>query len=290
MIYLIIAIICGASLAVCFKLFRKLGIDSMQGAFINYITAIAVSLLMSGSGAESLAESIKSSLNASWTWLAVIEGLLFMGGILVLAASTQRSGVALTNVSARASMVMPIVASYLVYRDSSPNWFAIAMIVIAMYLIFGNPGQKTQKRNFKDSLLPLSVFFVYGICDFLLKVLKKEIGVSGNQGNVMLFIFSAAALFCMAAYLIRGNFKEHPFSWKAIPGGIILGLFNSGCTAFMLKALGEMDSALFFSLYNVGIVFSSLLVGTLFFKEKIRPVQYAGVFVASLAIVILFVK
>jgi len=286
MVYLILAVLCGASLAVCFKIFRKIGIDTYQGVFVNYLTAITVSLVMSGNGTESLGDSIRTAVQAPWAWLAIIEGLFFMGGILVLAASTQRSGVAVTNVSARASMAIPVAACYFMYHETAPNWLGIALVFVAMYLIFGNIGGKQEKYSFKDSLLPVAVFLTYGVCDLLLKVLKAQ---AGKEGNIMLFIFSTAALFCVVAYLIRGHYSEHPFSWKAIPGGVILGLFNSFCTALMLKALGVMDASLFYPLYNVGVVLISLLVGVLFFKESLRPVQIGGIVLAGAAIVLLVV-
>lgn len=289
MIYLILAVLCGASLSVCFKIFRKIGIDTFQGVFVNYLTAIAVSLVLSGSGAASLGESIRSAIAAPWAWMALVEGLFFMGGILVLAASTQHSGVAVTNVSARASMAFPVVASYLVFHEQAPSWLAIIVILAAMYMIFGNIGVKGEKPQLRDSLLPVAVFLTYGICDFLLKVLKAKVGADGNQGNIMLFIFSAAAMFCIVAYLVRGNFREHPFNWKAIPGGIILGLFNSFCTALMLKALGVMDAVVFYPLYNVGVVFLSLMIGILFFGEKLRRVQAGGIVLAVAGIVMLLV-
>lgn len=287
MVYLILAVLCGASLSVCFKIFRKIGIDTYQGVFVNYLTAIVVSLIMSGNGAESLGESIQAAIRAPWAWLAMIEGLFFMGGILVLAASTQRSGVAVTNVSARASLAIPVIACYFAFNEQAPNWLAIILILLAMYLIFGNIGVRKEKFDIKDSLLPVAVFLTYGVCDFLLKYLKAQIGTDGNQGNIMLFIFSTAALYCIAAYIFRGHYSEHPFNWKAIPGGIILGLFNSFCTALMLKALGLMDASLFYPLYNVGVVFLSLLIGVLFFKEKLRAIQIGGIVLASAAIVLL---
>lgn len=298
MVYLILAVLCGASLSVCFKLFRRIGIDTYQGVFINYLTAIGVSLLMNGSAAESIGAGIRTAAQAPWAWLAIVEGLFFMGGIIVLAASTQRSGVAVTNVSARASLAFTVVACYLAFGEQAPNWLGIIMVLVAMYLIFGNVGTDHGKGSMDDgtmdggpsgSLMPVAVFLTYGTCDFLLKYLKYIAGAGDNQAGIMLLIFSAAAVFCVLVYLIRGHYSEHPFSWKAIPGGMVLGLLNSFCTAFMLKALDVMDSVVFYPLYNVGVVFISLLVGVLFFKESLRPVQVGGIMLAAAGIVLLVI-
>lgn len=287
MVFLFIAIIFGTSLSICFKVFKKIGLDSLQGIFINYLTAIAVSLLMSGSGAASLGHAISSAIAAPWVWLAVFEGVLFMCGILVLAVSTQKSGIAVTNVAARASLVLPVVASWLVFHEGQPKWAVLALLLVAMVLIFGNIG-KGEKMSAQSLALPLLVFLVYGACDFFLKVLKSKLG-DGNEGNIMLFIFSTAALCCLVAYLLRGHFKEHPLDWRALPGGIVLGLFNSGCTALMMKALGRMEAVVFFPIYNAGVVCLSLFAGVVLFKEKLSAVQLCGIALAMVSIVLFII-
>lgn len=284
MIYLLAAIVCGAFISISFKLFRKFGIDSLQGIFVNYITAMAVSVALSGQGVN-MGAIFGTAFSSSWLWLAIVEGFFFMGGIVVMSVSTQRSGLAITNVAGRASMIIPVVASWLVYRQGSPRWLLIAIIICSMILIFSKSADK-QKLRAADIVPPLGVFFFFGICDFLLKVLKSRLGDT-PEGNAMLFIFSTAALFCLLAYLLRGHYREHPLDWKAIPGGIFLGLMNSGCTALMMKALGVMDAAVFFPCYNVGVVLVTLLTGIFAFREKLRGIQFAGIATALAAMVLL---
>lgn len=284
MLYLLAAILCGAFISISFKLFRKFGIDSLQGIFVNYLTAMAVSIALSGQGVD-LGAIFGTAVSSSWLWLAIIEGFFFMGGILVMAVSTQRTGLAVTNVAARASMIIPVIASYLAYRQGQPRWLLIAVIIASMVMIFGSSSDRKDLKA-RDIIPPLGVFLFFGICDFLLKVLKTMLGDS-PEGNAMLFIFSTAALFCLVAYLVRGHFREHPLNWKAIPGGLFLGLVNSGCTAFMMKALGVMDSAVFYPSYNVGVVLVTLLTGIFVFREKLRGVQFAGIAVALVAMVLL---
>lgn len=285
MIYLFSAILCGAAVSICFKLFKKAGIDSLQGIFVNYITAIIVSLMLSGDGLREMAGAIGSALQSSWLGMAMFVGLLFMGGIVVLAASTQRSGLAVTNVAARASMIIPVVASYFVFGEEKPKWAVIGLTLLAMLLIFGNFGEK-KKFSLKNSLLPLCVFVMFGICDFMLKLTKSRLNGS-PEGGAMLFIFGTAAVFCLLSYLLRGNFSQHPFNWKAIPGGVLLGLVNSGCTVLMMKGLGVMDAVLFFPAYNIGIVCITILVGVSVFREKLNIIQIAGIILAIISIILL---
>lgn len=285
MLFLIFAVLCGASLSFCFKIFKKMGIDSLQCIFFNYLTAIAVSIFLNGADPASIAKTVHIANEENWLLLAIIEGFFFMGGFLVMAASTHRAGVAITNVSARASMVIPVVASYLIYKEAAPSWFALVLMLVAMVMIFGQAGSGG-KLSWRDWILPVGVMLEYGICDFLLKVLRAGASAEG-QGGIMLFIFTTAAISCGVCYLIRGNFRDHGFSWKSVPGGILLGLLNSGCTALMLKALGQMDAVLFYPLYNAGVVFLSLVAGIIFFKEKLRGIQIGGILLATLSIVLM---
>ncbi len=287
MLYLFLAVLCGTLLSVCFKIFRILGIDSLQGIFVNYLTAIAVSLLLSGEGFSGMGRAVAGAISAPWLPLAVLEGALFMGGILVLAISTQKSGIAVTNVAARASLILPVAASWAVYREGQPRWILITLVILSMFLIFGNIG-KGEKFYFRKSALPLLVFLIYGACDFFLKALKSRLG-DGSEGDIMLFIFGTAALCCLAVYLARGRFAEHPLNWKALPGGIALGLFNSSCTALMMKALGLMDGVVFFPLYNVGVVCLSIFTGVMFFGERLSRIQIAGIILALVCLVLFLI-
>lgn len=288
MIYLLIAVLCGASLSIFFKIFGKTGVDSLQGIFFNYLTAICVSLFLSGSSDMGLGESLLAALSSDWAAYAIFTGLLFMGGILVLAMSTQRSGVALTNIAARASMIIPVVAGWLLLGEQSPKWVFIALVLVAMVMIFGKFGEK-DKISPAQTVLPLCVLLLFGLNDFMLKFTKSRLG-NFKEGNAMLFIFSTAAVFCVLTYLVRGHYSQHKFDWRAIPGGILLGLANSSCTAMMLKALGVMDGVVFFPLYNVGVVCVTLLVGTLVFREKLKVLQIAGIVLAAASIVFIFIS
>lgn len=285
MLFLIAAVICGALISISFKLFRKLGIDSLQGIFVNYLTAMTVSVLISGG--TDIAGIFRTAFTSSWLPLAIAEGFFFMGGIVVMSLSTQNSGLAVSNIAARASMIIPVLASHIAFGQEKPEWLLIAAVIAAMIIIFADTGaRRGENGKMAGVLLPVGVFFFYGTCDFLLKVLKTRIGDS-PEGYATLFIFSTAAVFCLIACILRGGSGKHPFDWKAIPGGIFLGTVNSGCTALMMKGLGAMDASVFFPAYNVGVVLLTLLTGTVFFKEKLSAVQIAGIFLALAAIVML---
>jgi multidrug transporter EmrE-like cation transporter len=56
----------------------------------------------------------------------------------------------------------------------------------------------------------------------------------------------------------------------------------------MLKALAVMPTGVFYPLYNIGIVLVATLAGLLFFGERLKWVQAAGLALAVAAIAFSF--
>ena len=109
--------------SILFKIFQLKGIDSLQAIFFNYITAFILGLIFSLHG-----EIVVNPFKAKWFIPVVLLGFVFVAGMIMLSASTRRVGVAISTVSSRASMVIPIIVSYLFIAGSdAPNGFLSAL-------------------------------------------------------------------------------------------------------------------------------------------------------------------
>lgn len=317
MIFLVFAVICGSLFAVVFKLCQKWEIDTGQVILFNYVAASLISL------GSILAKSIAGAVPVSAymiplqsVLLAVIQGAFFYLGFLVMNRSTWRSGVALTTAAARASLVLPLILSWVVFSQSVPSWVSVGIIIAAM-LMMVLPAQSEKhdakylsnitdrQRRIKTMLALVAVFFTYGFSDFLLKVVQHSVEKGATSEELMqaglplqmLVIFVSASVVSFVACIVTGSFKNdgdhhgqslhQGFRWRNVLGGIVLGLINTGCTACMLQALGRISTSLFYPLYNVSIVVVSTLVGVIFFKEKLKPIQIAGLVLAAAAIVLM---
>lgn len=137
MVYLLLAILCGSLFSIVFKLGQRHGADGQQVILFNYAVAFVFTLLpilahVSFDTSVSFGNYVPGP--SSWL-LAVIQGALFTIGFTVMDRSTRRSGVALTTVCARASLILPVVLSWLL----------------------------------------LGVFLVFGLSDFFLKVVQHTV-------------------------------------------------------------------------------------------------------------------
>ena len=223
-----------------------------------------------------------------------------MSGFIVMALSTRHCGVALTTVAARASLIVPVILSWIILAGPAPQWIPVTLVIAALIIIaFGKRTEKATGKTteWKAYMLFFFVFLFYGIADFSLKYVQNTVSLHCGDDNTLVSrqltaltgtIFLMAALLSLLVVLFRPKSQKSPFSWRSAAAGALLGLANLACTTCILRSLTILPAATFFPLYNIGIVILGTLAGILLFKEKIRPVQYFGLLLAIVAIILFF--
>lgn len=310
MLYLLIAIVCSSLFSVIFKLCQRHGIDTIQAILFNYVTAVVTSWgplfwIWARGG-----EAPVNPLGERWLWMAAVQGFFFCYGFALMSHSTRLSGVALTNAAARASLVLPVIASWLILRQPAPAWGPVALILVALILIVMPPLGKKETTHRAWWFL-LLVFFFYGVSDFSLKLVQHvvnemhaddELLVERNLNALTGTIFFFAMLYSLIGVIGKSYRAKHtitepaqtslqmsaPPTWRTVGVGVALGLANLCCTSCMLRALNVLQTGTFYPLYNIGVVIMGTLFGVLFFREKLRPFQYVGLILAILSIALFF--
>ena len=101
-------------------------------------------------------------------------------------------------------------------------------------------------------------------------------------------IFGTAGLLGLGVVLGQFFMKKAQFSWKNVAAGIALGVPNYGSILFIFLALESgVEGSVFFPANNVGIIVASALLAVLFFREKLSRLNWLGVGLAVLAIVLI---
>ena len=83
-----------------------------------------------------------------------------------------------------------------------------------------------------------------------------------------------------------------PLNFKNIIFGGLVGVFNFGNILFYLKAhkaFAENPSTVFAGM-NMGVIVLGSLVGIFVFKEKLSKMNFAGLFLALIAIVLIVIS
>ena len=296
-IFLIIATVLTAMFSIVFKIFHRKNIDANQAIFFNYLTAFILGVLFSLNSGTPV-----NPLKASWLGAVIILGFIFMAGMVMLSASTRRVGVAISTVCSRASMVIPIIVSYMLIEGSAkPKWLLIGLVLIAMTLtIWTDKPQSGHKYTLLDIIAPITVFLMFGMSNSFLKVLQHRVTVADTAAGlseqainselsiVTASVFFVAMLFCTYSFFRKDhNGKRPPILPRNIIGGIALGAINYFCTYTLMLSMKTIDSSLLFPIHNIGIVAIGAIVGWLAFHEKLKPHQILGIILAALAIALL---
>lgn len=258
----------------------------MQAIAFNYLTAFALGTAFACVSGD----FVVPTGVASWG-TAVLLGSTFVGAFVLMARSTALTGVTLTTVASRVSLVIPVVCSFLLFPEGDvPRWWAVAVILAAMVMMFVPSGEKRrQQRLQRASLLlyPLGVWVLFGVNNFGLKWAQSVLIAPQESAAFSAIIFLFAVMFAVVALMVRRD--KRGFEWGALVGGVTLGVANFFVTWGMLRGLAEVPASIFFPTYHTTIVALVAVVGTVAFKERLSNVQWLGVAVAVLGIVMFFV-
>ena len=268
MIYLLFAILFGSLFSVMLKLCQRWQIDSQQVILFNYASAFIITLIpilirMAGQGGVPPRDF---ALQPASIGACVLQGILFLAGFSIMDLCTRRCGVALTTTAARASLVLPVLLSWILLSQPAPSWLAVGLILAAMVLIVlpageekpagapapsaeAGPDSPSAANRRRAALALIAVFIAFGLSDFTLKLAQHSV-VPVSAGDETLLhrqldaltcvIFLMASIAGLIVCLVTGSFRKHKIGWRSLLAGLALGLINIVCTSCSLKALSVL--------------------------------------------------
>lgn len=267
------------------RLFERFRLDNHQALMWNYVFAAGTGFLMCKQF-----DSPVQLANEPWFGLSLLTGFWFIFTYLLMTASTQRSGVTVTSLSSKLSVVLPTLAGVVLFSERL-NFVASAGIVLALVALVLVVGGKTRSDNTNKTnwLLPVLIFFGTGTGDILMKLTEQR-NAADDMSFMIAFIYFVAMLFgiVIVAYdLIKGKSR---WQWKNAAGGIGLGVINFFSTFCVYHAMRCFDNVVLFPIYNIGVVSLTAIVGWLLFKEKLTWKNYLGLFIAIIAVILITLK
>lgn len=288
MLFLIGSIILTSYLTIFFKIVEKMKLDNFQVIVFNYITCVITGSIVNGSFPINT-----NNIHQGWFKWAMIMGLMFISLFNLIAYTAQKSGVAVTSVANKLSMVIPFLFSIYLYNEPATLLKVLGIIVaLVAVLLTCWPGKTTNEAKQSNALiwiLPAVLFVGSGLLDSLIKFVEHHY-LDGNNNNdylVTAFASAGTAGIILLAYQYLSG--KNRFSWKALLMGIALGVpnyFSIWCLVRVLKDYSNNSSAIF-PINNMGIVLFSTLAAWLAFKEKLSIVNWLGVLLSLGAIALI---
>ena len=279
--YIILSVIQSVLILITFKLFDRYRIDNLQAIVVNYLIAATFGFVFTRT--EWTPGSIAGF---EWFSMALVLGVMFISTFFFFALSSQKVGVAVTSVTSKMSLVIPVIAS-MIFLGESMSWFRMTGIILALaafYLTFRQKGPVAWKAKY--AFLPFLVFAGNGMVDTTMKFADHYY----LKDDLVLFlsvVFTTGFLIGLTILAVRQIRSRAQIHWKSITGGVFLGMINFGSTYYMLKAISVFESSVVFPVTNAAIVGLSGLVGYIGFREKLSWINLAGIILAIIAIIII---
>jgi len=278
MLFLVLSILCSVIVGVIFKITRKYDNNPTQIVAFNYITALALCYF---TFAPDLTEV---HTTAPWNiYLAV--GILLPVVFLFLIASIKYMGIVKTDAAQRLSLFIPILAAWFIFKEDFNLYKIIGLIVgfVALLFILKKQSQNTENKW----IYPAIVLLGFGVIDILFKQIALYTALPYTTSLFIVFDIALAVSLLVVVYEV--TLKKVKLNYKNILFGGLVGVFNFGNILFYLKAhkaFSENPSTVFAGM-NIGVIILGSLVGIVFFKEKLSKINFAGLFLALIAIVLI---
>ena len=266
---------------VAFKVMDNLKVDHNQAISFNYLSGFVYGSLLG-----EWPENRLSIIDYSWYYYALIIGFVFVSGFVLFSKSTVRAGVSITAVSSKMSVIIPVIAGFLFFGDaiSALKLIGILLAIISFFFIF-KPENK-EKINYNYIYLPLALLVVSGLNDLFVKYIQFKY-LSGDILVFLSIVFLAAFGFGLIFSFVTNKKNASFISLSGVFGGIVLGTFNFWNAWAMIKSMEFFETSILFPLINVGVVSLAALIGFAIFKERLKLVNWIGIFIAMVAILIM---
>ena len=287
--FLLLCIISSTAIFVTFKTINRLGIPAYPVIVINYLVATILGFIINTGDA-----GLSSILDSRWLPISIIIGIMFILMFFLVAHSTRKAGISVTTVASKMSVIFPIVFSLFIDPSDQLSLMKSAAVLIALLGVVLTV-YKPENGNHERSVIfiPLLLFLGMGVVDSMVKLAQHQY-VSDNQTalfSAILFMNAFLSGVLVMFFYRKDNrqfLKPKTWAW-----GALLGAVNFGSIFFLVRALNystaagkSMDSSVIFGANNISIVALSVLVGLVNFKEKLKFVNWIGVLLSALALLL----
>jgi len=279
MIYIFLSVCCSVFVSVLLKLAKRYTIDTQQAITWNYSIAGLLTWLIFKPEIPEFSQNIFPVYIALGLFLPLI--------FVMLALSIRYTGIVKTDIAQRLSLFIPVLSAFLIFEEPYTITKIIGIIIAFAAIIFSIPWQKQNGNSNTFWVYPVIVFIGMGIIDILFKQIAKTENIPFTSSLFIVFIIAFTISIIYLLYQVVVNRLK--LTILNLVCGWILGIANFGNILFYLKAHQSLSNqpSVVFSSMNIGVILMGSAVGIILFKEKLSRLNYAGIVLALISILIL---
>ena len=275
MIALSLTIILTTILFLVVRDFLKRDINTHQAITFNYLTAALIALFIGD-----VDYNIYNLINTDWFYSTIALGIFFIVMFNIMAITTQKLGISISSMASKMSLIIPVIGA-VIFQNASIGVYKILGIMIAIisvYLTFKKSGQTAKPT------LAIILFLGAGILDMWLDSIRNNFLSSTVDFN--LFIVTVFFI-AFSVGLIKVIWDRKRIIKRNIVAGIVLGVPNYFSIYFVLLALKNLGGIYVFPILNIGVVLFSAIISWLFYQEQMSKINWMGIVLACLSILII---
>ncbi len=293
MIYLALSILFSVLLLINFRLFPKYDINTTQAISLNYIVCFVTGLILMPNG-----QVFTLDLAQNWTWYCLLLGVGFIITFLLSGLATQRMGMTATSLANNVSLVLPVLASLFLFNTEIKfdfaNYLGLACAFVALILVSIKKqtaaSVSVKSVGVSGGLLVIGVFLMYGITNTAINFLNLNYIPNPDLTipvTLVMVLGAVLAGLCLFVYTLWKENKRP--NRQTLIASVTLGVPNFLSFFLLILALTAFGNsgAFVYPIYNIGVILISSLVGILFFKERLSLLNYTGLAIAFLAIILI---
>jgi drug/metabolite transporter (DMT)-like permease len=296
MLFLILSVLSSTILGLLFKFFPKYGINTFQAIVVNYFICVICGTLVLGELPLSI-----DTFNEDWFPQASLLGILFISGFYTVGMTVLLYGLTIAQVLQKMTLIISVPFAILMFKEAAAPTKVIGIIIALAAVVLSNWPQKnkegedskiSQELPFSKAVLwffPLYAFVASAGIECGIQYVEHSY-LAGSDASAAKFsstIFASAGLLGTLVIVYLMIFKKTKLEFKNILAGVLLGIPNYFSIYFLIKAFGYWDKSIVLPVNNISIVGLSALLGLLMFKEKLSFMNWLGVALAAIAILLI---
>jgi drug/metabolite transporter (DMT)-like permease len=276
MLYLLLAILSSALIAVIMRLSSGKVRANLSMLAANYLVCLLLAAICGN-----FMVFPKDQPGFSMTVLMGMgNGALYLLGFVLLQYNTRKNGIVLSSVFMKLGLLVPMVLSVLVFRES-PTWMQIVGFVLALAaILLLNLKKQTVAGQKRWTLLVM--LLMCGGADAMSKVFEV-LGPAVLSEQFLFYTFAMALVLCGGLVICQ---KERP-GLRELLFGIAIGVPNFFASKFLLLSLKNLPAVVVFPSFSIGTMLLATLAGVVFYKERLSKLQWAALTTIVAALLLL---
>ncbi|MEN6305752.1 MAG: DMT family transporter [Armatimonadia bacterium] len=275
MLALIIAIICTTSFSLIIRASQRSGQDQFAVMGLNYAAASLAALAFAGG---------HTHVSPPTLHIGLIAGTVFVITYFFLIHGMDLKGVAVANAITRLSVLIPVLATVLIFGEKPHLFEAMggALALMAMPFLSLDRGQGGTHLTPRQVWFLLGLFVTNGSCLLTSKWFHTT-GLSAERPIYFAILFGAAAIVSLVAW----TGWSRRCTWQEVGTGIPLGVINLVTSYAVLMALDTLSGTIVFPVFAAMGLALTTGVAAWLWRETPGRLGQVGIAIALVAVVLI---